>query len=89
MSGQVTLFAQSDLYPEINRSQAAVSEQQASASYLEFGTQTLPVRSLDTDTNAPSGKTVAASPLTSISWPGIEHLSLYELDDAIFASTAQ
>lgn len=50
-----------------------------------MGTQTLPVRSLDTDTKAPSGKTADASPLTSISWPGMEHLSLYELDNAIFA----
>lgn len=50
---------------------------------LEFGTQTLPVRSLDTDTKAPSGKAADASPLTSISWPGMEHLSLYELADAI------
>lgn len=50
---------------------------------LEFGTQTFPVRSLDTDTNAPSGKAAAASPLTSISWPGMEHLSLNALVDAI------
>lgn len=54
--------------------------------YLEFGTQTLPVRSLDTDTKAPSGKTVGARPLTSISWPGMEHLSLYVLEDAILGA---
>ena len=58
--------------------------------YLEFGTQTLPVLSLDTDTKAPSGKKAAASPLTSISCPGIEQLNLYVLCEAIlFNRTAQ
>lgn len=47
--------------------------------YLGFGTQTRAVRSLDTDTNAPSGYAAAARPLTSISCAGREHRSLYEL----------
>lgn len=47
--------------------------------YLGFGTQTRAVRSLDTDTNAPSGNAAAARPLTSISCAGREHRSLYEL----------
>ncbi len=75
------------LYTERNRSQLShlpsVVQKHANVSYLEFGTQTLPVRSLDTETKAPSGKTADTSPLTSISWPGMEHRSLYELDDAI------
>ncbi len=47
--------------------------------YLGFGTQTRAVRSLDTDTKAPSGNAVAASPLTSISCAAREQRSLYEL----------
>jgi len=47
--------------------------------YLGFGTQTRPVRSLDTDTKAPSGKAAVARPLTSISCAGREQRSLYEL----------
>lgn len=57
--------------------------------YLGFGTQTRAVRSLDTDTNAPSGYAAAARPLTSISCAGREHRSLYELPPDIITDERQ